>query len=117
MSQVFGIGWKVWTGKGEDQEAAKKELIEILKTMQGELGDEHFFGGERIGFVDVALVIGTSWFYTFETLGNFSIEAECPKLIAWSKRCLEKESVAKSLPHPHKIYEAALWLKQKFGIE
>ncbi|TXG46848.1 hypothetical protein EZV62_026142 [Acer yangbiense] len=108
---------KLWAGKGEEHEAAKKELIEYLKTMEGELGDKHFFGGERIGFVDVALVPITSWFYTYETLGNFSIEAECPKLIAWSKRCLEKESVAKSLPHPHKIYEAALWFKKKLGIE
>ncbi|KAI9197981.1 hypothetical protein LWI28_007946 [Acer negundo] len=69
----------------------------------------------RIGFVDVALVPITSWFYTFETFGNFSIEAECPKFIAWSKRCLEKESVVNSLPHPEKIYGYALELKKKFG--
>ncbi|KAK0577812.1 hypothetical protein LWI29_000505 [Acer saccharum] len=115
--QISSLGRKLWAGKGEEHEAAKKELIEYLKTMEGELGDKHFFGGERIGFVDVALVPTTSWFYTYETLGNFSIEAECPKLIAWSKRCLEKESVAKSLPHPHKIYEVALWFRKKLGIE
>ncbi|KAK2644632.1 hypothetical protein Ddye_019827 [Dipteronia dyeriana] len=115
--RIFGIGRKVWASKGEDQEAENKELIEALKTMERELGDEHFFRGERIGFVDVALVPITSWFYTYKTLGNFSIEAECPKLIAWSKRCLEKESVAKSLPDPKKIYEAALWFKKKLGIE
>ncbi|KAK2644631.1 hypothetical protein Ddye_019826 [Dipteronia dyeriana] len=114
--RIFGIGRKVWASKGEDQEAEKKELIEALKTMERELGDEHFFGGERIGFVDVALVPITSWFYTFETFVNFSIEAECPKFIAWSKRCLEKESVVKSLPDPKKIYGYALELKKKFGI-
>ncbi|KAK4857556.1 hypothetical protein QYF36_002612 [Acer negundo] len=115
--KISSFGRNLWAGKGEEHEAAKKELIEYLKTMEGELGDKHFFGGERIGFVDVALVPITSWFYTYETLGNFSIGAECPKLIAWSKRCLEKESVAKSLPHPHKIYEAALWFRKKLGIE
>ncbi|TXG46851.1 hypothetical protein EZV62_026145 [Acer yangbiense] len=106
--KIYGTGRRVRTGKGEDKEIAKKELIEYLKTMEAELGDKHFFGGDTIGFVDVALVPITSWFYTYETLGNFSIEAECRKLIAWAKRCLEKESVAKSLPHPHKIYEYAL---------
>ncbi|KAK0579089.1 hypothetical protein LWI29_020816 [Acer saccharum] len=112
--KIYGTGRRVRTGKGEDQEIAKKELIEYLKTMEGELGDKHFFGGDTIGFVDVALVPITSWFYTYETLGNFSIEAECRKLIAWSKRCLEKESVAKSLPHPEKIYGYALELERKF---
>ncbi|KAK3188537.1 hypothetical protein Dsin_028098 [Dipteronia sinensis] len=88
-----GTRKRVWAGgrKGEDQEAAKKELIEFLKTMEGELGDKHLFGGETIGFVDVALVPITSWFYTFETFRNFGIEAEFPKFIAWYKRCLEKE--------------------------
>ncbi|KAL5825872.1 hypothetical protein ACOSQ3_021935 [Xanthoceras sorbifolium] len=113
--KIFGIGKRVWSSKGEDQEAAKKELIEYLKTMEEELGEKHFFGGDTIGFVDVALVPITSWFYTFETYGNFSIEAECPKIIAWAKRCLGKESVAKSLPHPHNIYAYALGLKKKFG--
>ncbi|KAH7564729.1 hypothetical protein JRO89_XS09G0014900 [Xanthoceras sorbifolium] len=84
------------------------------KTMEKVLGDKHFFGGDtNIGFVDVALVPFTSWFYTYETWGNFSIEAECPKLIDWAKRCLEKESVANSLPHPHKIYEYSFELKKK----
>ncbi|KAK0578963.1 hypothetical protein LWI29_019090 [Acer saccharum] len=114
--KIYGTGRRVRTGKGEDKEIAKKELIEYLKTMEGELGDKHFFGGDTIGFIDVALVPITSWFYTYETLGNFSIEAECQKLIAWAKRCLEKESVAKSLPHPHKIYEYALEQKKKLGI-
>ncbi|KAE8679056.1 hypothetical protein F3Y22_tig00111402pilonHSYRG00743 [Hibiscus syriacus] len=49
--------------------------------------------------------------------GNFSIEAECPKLIAWAKRCMQKESVAKSLPVQEKIYEFLLRLKKFFGIE
>ena len=116
ISQVFGIGKKVLAVKGEDQEAVKKEFIEVLKTMEGELGDKHFFWGERIGFVDVVLVPITSWFYTFETFVNFSIEAECPKFIAWSKRCLEIESVVNSLPDPQKIYGYALELmKKKLG--
>ncbi|KAL5823954.1 hypothetical protein ACOSQ4_021854 [Xanthoceras sorbifolium] len=90
--QLFITRRRVWTGKGEDQEVAKRELIEFLKTMEEVLGDKHFFGGDtNIGFLNVALVPFTSWFYTYETWGNFSIEAECPMLIDWSKRCLEKE--------------------------
>lgn len=85
--------------------------------MEAELGDKHFFGGESIGFVDVALVPFTTWFYTYETFGNLSVEAECPKLIAWAKRCSQKESVSASLADPHDIYAFALGLRMKYGIQ
>ncbi|XP_010323623.1 probable glutathione S-transferase [Solanum lycopersicum] len=26
-----------------------------------------------------------------ETYGNFSLEAECPKLVAWAKRCMQRD--------------------------
>lgn len=107
----------MWTGKGEDQEEGKKKFIECLKILEGELGDKSYFGGEEFGYADVALVPFTSWFYTYETCGKLSIEEECPKLVAWVKRCMEKESVAKALPHPHKIYEFALQYKQRNGLD
>lgn len=111
--QIYGIGKRVWMGKGEEQEVAKREFVECLKTLEQELGDKLYFGGDNIGFVDVALVPFTSWFYTYETLGNFSIEANCPKLFAWAKRCKQdKESVANSLPDPQKIYGFAMELKR-----
>ncbi|OIV95663.1 hypothetical protein TanjilG_01457 [Lupinus angustifolius] len=114
---VYSIGKRVWTVKGEEQELGKKQFIECLKKLEEVLGDNPYFGGENFGYFDVALVPFTSWFYTYETFGNLSIEAECPKLVAWAKRCIEKESVAKSLPHPHKIYEFALEYKQRHGFE
>ncbi|KAK4714080.1 hypothetical protein R3W88_019987 [Solanum pinnatisectum] len=115
--KIYSTGRRVWSGKGEDQEEAKKEFIEIFKTLEGELGDKTYFGGdENLGFVDVALVPFTSWFYSYETCANFSIEAECPKLVAWAKRCMQIECVSNSLPHPHKIYAYVLELKNKFGL-
>lgn len=107
----------MWATKGEEQEAAKKELIECFKLLEAELGDRPYFGGESFGFVDVVLVPFYSWFYAYETCGNFSIEAECPKLVSWAKRCLEKESVSKSLPDQEKVYGFILELRKRFGIE
>ncbi|GJR75052.1 probable glutathione S-transferase parA [Tanacetum coccineum] len=110
VDEIYSIGKRIWRGEaGEDQEIAKKEFIECLKRLEGELGNKPYFGGENLGFVDVALVPFTSWFYTYETRGNFSITTECPKLVSWAKRCVtEKQSVAKALPHPHTIYYYAL---------
>ncbi|CAH9096082.1 unnamed protein product [Cuscuta europaea] len=114
--KVYETCRKVWTLKGEEQEAGKKEFIEVLKVLEGELGEKPYFGGEKFGFVDVSLIGFYSWFHVFESFGNFSIEAECPKLIGWAKRCMERESVSKTLPDPHKVYEFAKMLKEKMGI-
>ncbi|PON67260.1 S-crystallin [Parasponia andersonii] len=108
---------KVWATKGEEQEAGKKEFFDTLKQLEAELGDKPYFGGESFGLVDIALVVFYSWFHAYETLGNFSIEAECPKLIAWVKRCLEKESVAESLVDGKKVFEFVVQLRKRFGIE
>uniref|UniRef100_A0A2P2IS43 glutathione transferase n=1 Tax=Rhizophora mucronata TaxID=61149 RepID=A0A2P2IS43_RHIMU len=103
----------LWMEEGEKQVEAKRGLIESLRTLEGELGEEPYFGGETIGFVDVALVPFTSWFYTLEICGNFSIEAECPKIIAWMNRCMQRESVSKSLPDPKKVYDYVVKFKKK----
>ncbi|CAL8150529.1 unnamed protein product [Prunus armeniaca] len=49
-----------------------------------------------------------SWFYVYEKLDNFSIEAEQPKFYAWAKRCMQKESVSKSLADQKAIYDLFL---------
>nr|QCU55224.1 glutathione S-transferase [Camellia fraterna] len=115
--KVYDGGRKVWTSKKEEQEAAKKEFIEPLKVLEGELGDKPYFAGETFGYIDIALLPFYSWFYGYETFGNFSVEAECPKLIAWVKRCMKKESVPKTLPDQHKVYEFVKILREKYGVE
>ncbi|RVW58253.1 putative glutathione S-transferase parC [Vitis vinifera] len=115
--KLYELGGKIWSTKGEEQETGKKEFIECLKLLEGELGEKPYFGGEKIGFVDVALVTFSCWFYAYETFGNFSIEAECPKLVAWTKRCMEKESVSSSLEDPHKVHGYVVGRRKKLGIE
>ncbi|KAI3908236.1 hypothetical protein MKX01_027258 [Papaver californicum] len=115
--KVYDSGRKVWTSKGEDQEKAKKEFIETLKVLEAELGEKPYFGGEKLGFVDVALVPFYSWFYAYETCGNFSIEDECPKIVSWAKKCLEVDSVSQALPESEKVYEFVLTMKKGLGIE
>ena len=102
--------------KGEEQKSLKIEFIESLRTMEKEIGEKPYFGGDSFGFVDIALVPIITWFYTFETFAHFSVESECPKFWEWAKRCMEKESVAKSLPDSKKVYGYALSLQQKYGF-
>ncbi|RZC57360.1 hypothetical protein C5167_004657 [Papaver somniferum] len=114
--KVYAGGRMIWTSKGEEQEKAKKEYIEILKVLEGELGEKPYFGGDKIGFVDVALIPFYTWFYAYEKCGNFSIEEECPKIVSWAKKCLEMESVSQSLSDSEKIYGFVLAYQKRLGI-
>nr|ADB11381.1 tau class glutathione transferase GSTU58 [Populus trichocarpa] len=118
VDQKVCKGKMMWTAEGEEQEAAKKDFIDCLKLLEGELGanSKPYFGGETLGFVDVALVPFYCWFHAYETMANFSIEAECPKLIAWCKRCMQKDGVSKSLADPRKIYNYAMKLRKIYRL-
>ncbi|XP_059437431.1 probable glutathione S-transferase parC [Corylus avellana] len=111
--KVYGVGRKLLATEGEELEVTKKDFLEMFKTLERELGEKPYFGGETFGFVDIALITFYS-FYVLETFGEFSIEARCPEIISWDKRCMKKESVAKTLPHQKKIYEFSL---ESIGLE
>ncbi|URE22376.1 glutathione s-transferase [Musa troglodytarum] len=115
--RFYEYGSRLWKLKGEAQAATKEEFIVILKLLEGELGAKKYFGGDAFGFVDIALAPFVSWFYSYETSAGFSIEEAAPKVAAWAKRSMERESVANAVSHPDKIYEMVGVLKKKFGVE
>ncbi|KFK42217.1 hypothetical protein AALP_AA2G226600 [Arabis alpina] len=104
--KTYGPCKALWSETGEKQEAAKLEFVEVLKTLESELGDKSFFGGNEFGLVDIAFIGYYSWFCTYEKVANFSIVAEFPKVISWAKRCLKRESVAKVLPDSDKVLKS-----------
>ncbi|MQK21889.1 glutathione S-transferase family protein, partial [Escherichia coli] len=103
--------------KGDEQEVAKKGFIESLKQLEEVFGDKPYFGGDTFGFVDVALIPFYCWFYTFETFGNFKFEEVCPKLVAWAKRCAQRETVSKTLPDEKKVYDYIVAMQKALGLE
>ncbi|KAL0008923.1 hypothetical protein SO802_010425 [Lithocarpus litseifolius] len=116
-TKVYQVSKKVCTTKGEELEAAKKEFLETYKILEGELGDKPYFGGERFGYVDLTLIPLYTWFYFIETLGGFKIEAQCSKIVAWAKRCMQKETITKTLPDQKKVYELLGQFRKRLGLE
>ncbi|KAM7501706.1 hypothetical protein LguiB_000610 [Lonicera macranthoides] len=114
--KVYECGKNIIMNKGEVKEKAKKEMIECVKLLEKELGEKLYFGGETLGFTDIVLMPYYTWFYSYETCGDFSIKAECPKLMAWVQRCMEMECVSKSLYDKYKVYEYVLQLREKYGV-
>ncbi|OEL28141.1 putative glutathione S-transferase GSTU1 [Dichanthelium oligosanthes] len=115
--RVYDVGTKLWKLKGEAQVQARAEFAQVLRNLDGELGDKAFFGGEAFGFVDAALAPHTAWLPSYERYGELSVEETAPRLAAWARRCGERESVAKSLHSPEKVDEFINLLKKFYGIE
>ncbi|KAK3133987.1 hypothetical protein QOZ80_6AG0543620 [Eleusine coracana subsp. coracana] len=93
--QVFDVGKRLWlVKKGEERKQAREEFVQVLKNLDGELGDKPFFGGESFGFVDLALVPFMPWLPSYEKFGEFSLLAEVPpRLAAWAKRWLYRHGL------------------------
>ncbi|CAN4117633.1 unnamed protein product [Withania somnifera] len=117
VEKVFDAGRKLWMGKGGDQQTRRKNYTESLTMLEGVLGDKPYFGGEKIGFVDISFIGICSWFYTYEKFGEFTTENETPKIISWVKRCMKRESVSKYVVEPLKVYDFALQIRKHYGIE
>ncbi|XP_054793668.1 probable glutathione S-transferase [Prosopis cineraria] len=114
--EVFETGKGIWLSKGEEgREVAKKNLIEVVKNLEGALGDKSFFGGDAFGYVDIIALGPASWFYAYEKIGGFKLEAYCPKFSSWFKRCLQRPSVAKAFPDPEKVHQLVLKLSEIMG--
>ncbi|KQK13991.1 glutathione S-transferase U24 [Brachypodium distachyon] len=117
MPECAGKVWKSPKGAAAVEEG-KKEMVAVMKTLEGELGEKAYFGGEALGYVDVALVTFAPWFLTYERLAGFSVEEECPVLSAWAARCAaENECVAKSLPDAEAVFQFVCGMRKHFGLE
>lgn len=114
---MFDAGCNIWKGKGDELELAKNEFIDILKKLEGALGDKDYYGGDKFGFVDVVLIGLSSWFLAYEKYGGFKIEEENPKIAEWMKRCNERPSVAKGLPDSQQVYELVGTIRKMHGLE
>ncbi|XAR56371.1 Glutathione transferase [Bertholletia excelsa] len=114
--KVYSLGRKMLASTGEAQEAAKKELISCFKLLEGELGEKPYFGGESFGLVDLALIPSYCWSLCFEECG-MNMAGEFPKIFAWAERCMDRESVAKSVPDRHRVYAFLVELRKRLSAE
>ncbi|XP_020204528.1 probable glutathione S-transferase parC [Cajanus cajan] len=113
--KVHEDGRGIWASKVDQHEKAQKELKGSLKQLEEVLGDKPYFGGDSFGFLDVALIPFHQWFYAYEKVGSFKLD--CPKLIGWAKRCLQRESVSTSLASEKDIYEFVLGYRKTHELD
>lgn len=84
-----------------------EEACEQLKTLENELKDKKFFGGESIGIVDIAANFIAYWTAAIEEASGskekFFTEEKFPKLHQWSKEFVNCHSVKEKLPARDKM--------------
>ncbi|KAL2338860.1 hypothetical protein Fmac_013306 [Flemingia macrophylla] len=114
-NKVHEVAKKIWTGKVDEHEAEKKELIGNLKKLEEVVGDKPYFGGDTFGFVDVALIPFYKWFSTYEKVGKLKLDF--PKLVTWANKCLERESVSKFLSDEKDVYDFVLAHRKRIGVD
>ncbi|CAI8587779.1 unnamed protein product [Vicia faba] len=103
-------------------EESKKAYFEQLEVVLATLEDvinkcskgNHFFGGDNIGFIDIALGCYLSWMRVKEKVtGKMFDEAKTPALVKWAEAFAAHPAVKGILPETDKLLEYAKALLQK----
>ncbi|KAK7851173.1 putative glutathione s-transferase [Quercus suber] len=72
-ARCYAYGWRINRNCKEPK----------VSTLEGELGDKPYFGGETFGFLELVLI--TTYSRASKMFGKFSIGEQCPKIIAWAE--------------------------------
>lgn len=68
-----------------------------------------FFGGNQIGYLDIALGSFLAWLKVTETMNGAKLldEAKTPKLVKWAERFCQDPAVSGVMPETDKLAEVA----------
>ena len=94
--------WKALWSEEKDRKEAVEEACEHLKTLENELKDKKFFGGENIGIVDIAANFIAYWIGVIEEASGYAVkfftEEKFPILHKWSNEFVNCDVVKEKLP-------------------
>ncbi|XP_011041578.1 PREDICTED: probable glutathione S-transferase [Populus euphratica] len=92
--------WRIARTNGEEEKQAIKDASEMLKMIEEHGISEKFFGGQKIGLVDLALGAVAHWFVAIDSKkGLKMLEAHnFPRLHSWTKDFKEDPVIKENLP-------------------
>ncbi|WCJ24173.1 Glutathione S-transferase family protein [Euphorbia peplus] len=97
--------WMIFRSTGEEQEKAVKATTEMLKTIEEEamklvIGENKYFGGDKIGIVDIAFGPIAHWLGVIEKVGGVEVldPHKFPKLHKWTQSFKQDPIICENLP-------------------
>uniref|UniRef100_A0ACD5VDZ6 Uncharacterized protein n=1 Tax=Avena sativa TaxID=4498 RepID=A0ACD5VDZ6_AVESA len=102
----------------EERVRAAGEVIAVLETFEGVLGEKEFFGGDSVGLVDVALGGFIGWLRASEAMcGVRTIDpARTPLVAAWAERFGALDGVREIVPDVPGLVEYNLMKRARRGL-
>ncbi|XP_042046435.1 glutathione S-transferase U8-like [Salvia splendens] len=99
--------WKACCSTGEEQEKSKEESMEALKFLEDEIKGKKFFGGENIGFVDIAANFIGYWLPIISEVKGVQLitEEKFPNLWRWMNDYCNDNFVKGILPSKDALVE------------
>ena len=100
--------WQIIWSRDNEREKAVEEAILQLKTLEGELKDHKFFGGETIGVVDIVANLIGFWLGAIEEAAGFELvtRERFPILSNWIDEYVSCSVIKENLPPREKLLEA-----------
>ncbi|CAN0854534.1 Glutathione S-transferase U7 [Linum grandiflorum] len=92
------------TRDGDELGKIMEELSQQLKLLEKELDGKEYFGGERIGMLDVVVLMMAYWFELIqECMGvepalQLVTEERVPDMVRWMRKLVEMDAVKETLP-------------------
>ncbi|KAM7485355.1 hypothetical protein LguiA_001364 [Lonicera macranthoides] len=92
----------------EDEKVKAEKItiaMEALERIEGELKGKSFFGGESIGYLDLALGWISYWLPVFDEVGSMNIidPLKFPAIISWMNRFTNHKVIKNKLPPRDKM--------------
>ncbi|XP_021911349.1 probable glutathione S-transferase [Carica papaya] len=114
--KVLARMWSSFTSQGPEQEEALAAATENLKFLVEELQGKKFFGGDKIGFVDLALGWLTNMLGAMEEVNGIKIvdEQRFPRLSGWLQDFSGVPIIKENFPPHDKLVTRFRIFREKF---
>ncbi|KAL1808545.1 hypothetical protein ACET3Z_025535 [Daucus carota] len=98
--KLFYDAYTAMWSQGEEKEKLVESTIEEFEKIEEEIRGRKFFGGESLGFLDIALGWISFWLPLWEEVGSIKIldPIKFPGIASWVQKILSEPVIKEKLP-------------------